>query len=346
MASHLPSPPSSPSPIPESIAKPAFEPPSQDPNDVQDPLSQHLDALLASYLELLDTYTQLRAQLSQGFSSGFLSLAQANRNSTLGPGRRYGEEGYDERMKALRTVSIEQRGSTSTSSRGTLEGTDQSGGDEDTFQGSSAEGEGPKRQSQNQLPTKSTLSEPRAAITKQKQDDQGTQNDPLLPQDPSNPNPLHGVSQPSHCYTYGTTTSPTPSKDPLKWYGILVPPSLRQCQTNFHNAVTSTIPDILTTGSAMQSLEAQIWHVRREMGILDSYEDATGVGGDEKAPKLEQEEHLSLSSLSLGDGDETALRRPSSISKPSPTKKSSLLAPSASPSSKTSELRSRVLKLD
>jgi hypothetical protein len=47
----------------------------------------------------------LRTQLSKQFSDGFFSLARANHTSpTLGSRRRYGEEGYDERMKAQRRI--------------------------------------------------------------------------------------------------------------------------------------------------------------------------------------------------------------------------------------------------
>src|SRR2546429_5856786 len=62
---------------------------------------ERLDSLLEAYLELLDEYTSLRTQLSKQFSEGFFALARANHTSNnLGSGRRYGEEGYDERMKA------------------------------------------------------------------------------------------------------------------------------------------------------------------------------------------------------------------------------------------------------
>src|SRR5690349_4425392 len=69
-----------------------------------DALAAQLDGLLAQYLELLDQYTRLRDDLSKTFSSGFFSLAQAQRATTLGAGRRYGQDCYDQRMKAQRRV--------------------------------------------------------------------------------------------------------------------------------------------------------------------------------------------------------------------------------------------------
>jgi hypothetical protein len=329
MASSLPSPPSSPSASAAVMSRSVSEPVEEEAQEDETPLSQHLDALLASYLELLDTYAKLRAQLSGNLSAGFFSLAQANRNSTLGPGRRYGEEGYDERMKALRTVRIDLDKSSAHSSA-TLEARD-NGGEHISKAGGGLSKDG---QSQDTL-------ENEPGRTKQ----EGTKNDYPLP---NSSNPMHSVYQLSPCYTYCTTISTTPPKEPLKWYGILVPPSLRQCQTNFQTAVSSTIPDILSTTSAMQNLEAQIWLVRRELGILDSYKrapeapTATESSGNETRPASTDGE-TSLSSLSLGKNQTKSPRQPSGL-KPSPTRKASLLPPT--PSTRTSEPRSRVLKLD
>ncbi|KAL9086765.1 MAG: hypothetical protein Q9159_003984 [Coniocarpon cinnabarinum] len=55
-----------------------------------------LDDLLATYLRTLDTYTSSRSTLHTKLSDGFLDLASANFTAQ----RRYGEDFYDERMKA------------------------------------------------------------------------------------------------------------------------------------------------------------------------------------------------------------------------------------------------------
>ncbi|KNG85874.1 hypothetical protein ANOM_003649 [Aspergillus nomiae NRRL 13137] len=67
-------------------------------------LLRSLDALLERYLHLLDRHQKLQAELATTLSSGFLSLAQAN--YTCPPGRRYGADYYDERMKATRRVAF------------------------------------------------------------------------------------------------------------------------------------------------------------------------------------------------------------------------------------------------
>ena len=81
--SQQPTPPSSTSTAAELALKPTYD-------------LAHLDKLLERYLNLLDTFTTLRHDLSQNLSSGFFSLAQAQRSSMLPPGQRYGEDMYDQ----------------------------------------------------------------------------------------------------------------------------------------------------------------------------------------------------------------------------------------------------------
>lgn len=65
-------------------------------------LDVELDTLLAKYLHLLDQYTEARKDLSRKLSEGFLSLASANFSAPRGV--RYGQDYYDDRMQARRTV--------------------------------------------------------------------------------------------------------------------------------------------------------------------------------------------------------------------------------------------------
>jgi coiled-coil domain-containing protein 115 len=66
--------------------------------------SEHVDKLLERYLGLLDEYTRLRESLSSLQSGMFQSLARANFSAERGI--RYGQDYYDDRMQASRTVSI------------------------------------------------------------------------------------------------------------------------------------------------------------------------------------------------------------------------------------------------
>ncbi|KIX04715.1 uncharacterized protein Z518_05585 [Rhinocladiella mackenziei CBS 650.93] len=339
MSTYPPSPLTSRSPSPDTGSRPEPDTVKEKPDKGECSLSQRLDVLLASYLELLDTYTILRAQISKEFSSGFIALAQANRNSTLGPGRRYGEEGYDDRMKALRTVQIE-RSRVGPPAENPLQYEDgESGQPSDLAAAGQHKG---KRQrlsiGEDGLKNESTTTK-RGEI-----DDKES--------DPSSTHPIHNMSHLVYTSTTSITNSPlsTPSKDPLKWYGILVPSPLRQCQTHFQSSVVSTIPALLNTISALQRLEEEIWGVRRELGILREYEhrlsdSATSTeysrrinteGGEHEGPSHAQS---SLASF------QTQPSKPIPSAQ-SPPKISSLPYRSPSSPSPPSELRSRVLKLD
>ncbi len=273
-------------------------------------LSSRLDTRLIDYLSLLDHYTTLRAQLSKDFSSGFFALAQANRNanSTLGAGRRYGEEGYDERMKTRRTVSRKRERRFRPSDSDQRE-------DAETHEKNHEELEAKEEPSQKQRLQKEEQSENEA---------EGT---------------ASGVDQQDQdsAHTYSLLPSSTPAKDPLKWYGILNPPALRTCQKHFTSAISSTIPNLLTTTSAMRYLEEEIWALRRELDIIDEYDFKNEAAlQTEDSAKGDPAPALPLANLSLS----------AVSSKAAPAKKSSgLLSTSPSSVGLPLEPRSRILKL-
>lgn len=53
--------------------------------------------------------------------------------------------------------------------------------------------------------------------------------------------------------------------DPISWYGILVPPSLRQAQTSFTEASENEIPNIASVVKEMQYLESLIHDLREQI---------------------------------------------------------------------------------
>ena len=338
-----------------------------------DALHARLDALLESYLSLLHTYTILRAKLSSDLSSGFFALAQANRhaNSMLGPGRRYGEEGFDERMKALRTVRV-GKGEGADSAPRWGSGIWQ---DEEDVDGQISEGDGEdvhveedtRRQEQSADEDRADHVNLRNLQLDDSPDDQPSLPTPPESPDPSgtnpkqkpphsqdsSPNPNPTRPSPDQTPTRTTTTiSPTnPNiKDPLKWYGILVPPTLRTCQTHFTSAVASTVPNLLDTISAMRETENEIWSVRRKLGIVDDADEGStergGVegqidvlGGPNTIAPNDQQLRKDMPRLAMPSSPTRS--KISSINK-SPT----LLSTSPSSTGLPSEPRSRVLKLD
>lgn len=231
MADTLPSPPKSRSSTPE------------EPSNT-DALTARLDGLLEQYLELLDQYTTLREELSKTFSSGFFSLAQAQRASTLGAGRRYGEECYDERMKAQRKVSWSP-GSTGDYLKCTVTK------DKEVTTSKNAE-EHAKQKSvnsavENKQLHKDESTEQQDKVTKGGSDSQNTSPRAARPkQDPA-------------------------KRDPLTWFGVLVPPALRQTQAQFVKATEGQIPDLIAIDLRLKSVEREVWKLRDQLGISTDY---------------------------------------------------------------------------
>lgn len=60
------------------------------------------------------------------------------------------------------------------------------------------------------------------------------------------------------------------SDDPIYWYGILVPPSLRTAQKSFTEAIQTQVPDLAGTIVEMRALEQKITQVRTTLGIDSS----------------------------------------------------------------------------
>lgn len=256
MATSLPSPPESRSSTPASEQQVHLKrDPSTDPD--ADTLSQRLDELLEQYLHLLDQYTLLREELSKSFSSGFFSLAHAQRASTLGAGRRYGQEYYDERMKAQRMVKVDEEyqpdGLVWKVGRKVAPAT--TAGDA----GSRAK------------------EEDAAAVQPSEKHEQVEENNKKEwpKQDPA-------------------------TRDPITWFGILAPSSLRQCQSHFTSAVENQIPDLLSVESDMRQVEDQIWALREKLGLVHEYDRS-------HADEEETEDH------ELG-GAETQVKVPAKVS--------------------------------
>lgn len=59
--------------------------------------------------------------------------------------------------------------------------------------------------------------------------------------------------------------SELPVSDPLKWFGVLVPPALRVSQNSFRNAVTETVPSLANISNEMRALEVDIRRVRKKI---------------------------------------------------------------------------------
>lgn len=56
------------------------------------------------------------------------------------------------------------------------------------------------------------------------------------------------------------------SDNPIHWYGILVPPSLRNAQKSFTEGIEGQVPELAGTIVEMRALEQQITELRAKLG--------------------------------------------------------------------------------
>lgn len=247
---------------------PASRPGSEAPEVKVKPVAledsvQCLDTLLEKYLHLLDRQQKLHSILAEQLSSGFFALAQANFSS---PGRRYGPDYYDERMKATRKISIQ-------SERNTDQSTNAPQDEEDITA---------LPDSEYTFSVKTTPSHP------PEDDDDGnnetTASSPVvgghLEAEETRPAEAASSGPSDHAETETTPVEKSKpvskkfrSADPIYWYGILVPQSLRRAQDSFVNAIDHQVPDLASTTVEMRALEQQISQLRARLGIESS--DAT-----------------------------------------------------------------------
>ena len=52
-------------------------------------------------------------------------------------------------------------------------------------------------------------------------------------------------------------------RDPLNWFGILVPPALRASRSNFQSAVIDIIPALASTTNDMKEVEIEVRRARK-----------------------------------------------------------------------------------
>ena len=56
------------------------------------------------------------------------------------------------------------------------------------------------------------------------------------------------------------------TRDPLNWFGILVPQALRTSQNYFKDAVASHIPALVSISSEMRRVEIEVRQARKRLG--------------------------------------------------------------------------------
>jgi hypothetical protein len=221
-------------------------------------LEDHLDEIWESYLELLDQYTKAQDEIKKHLNSGFISLAKAQSSASLG--RRYGKDWYDERMKASRKARVLSA---------PVDDTEDSVSADLQSLGISALPRGPIVQI--------THLKENTSKTESKEDESEQQQQ----QQPSPPGTPEPQSQPDQNEEEKPDQTKEPkSTNPLRWYGVLIPPELKRAQSSFSAVLKdssapdetdeidsdytkSPIADAVNAARGLRDIEAEIRKTRK-----------------------------------------------------------------------------------
>ncbi|KAF2763805.1 hypothetical protein EJ03DRAFT_303162 [Teratosphaeria nubilosa] len=202
-------------------------------------LHNTLDTLLTHYLTLLHHYQSAQQDLQKHLSSAFFSLAQANFKSP-NRSRRYGQDFYDDRMKASRICRFDEDGNGAVE----LSITNAEPTSPATNSNPKTKTEEPPRQERSP-PATPEPETPLGADEKTTRDE----------------DPMHDVKD----------NLPNCPLDPLRWFGILVPRELRTAQSSFTSALAGTgrgetnsaVMRAANAARAMRELEIEIRRCRK-----------------------------------------------------------------------------------
>ncbi|KAF2752334.1 hypothetical protein M011DRAFT_473564 [Sporormia fimetaria CBS 119925] len=198
-----------------------------------------LDELLEQYLITLDRYQKAQQQLTTHLASGFLSLAQANFSNSSHT--HYGQDYYDGRMQALRIVHLEIEPTVAFKAVKT----------------DVTAAPKPKSEEANAAEESEALEEEAAASNSETP----TSDQEEPPKDTSNSSTSTDAGDAS-------ATVRKEHRDPLRWFGILVPPSLRSTQSSFVAAVETTVPDMASLVNELRKQEIDIGRLRKQIRKL------------------------------------------------------------------------------
>lgn len=204
-----------------------------------DELRDQLDTLWEKHLTLLDSYHQAQQQIARHFSSGFFDLAQATFKSTTRV--RYGQEYYDDRMQAttrfeasvndqdIPRLALKVNDKPSPSTKDSTKPSDKDSSEKSP--GSNKELGGEKQED--------------------KPSEQGEKEHPEEQEQEDRPNDKEKAHN--------------KIRDPLHWYGILVPPSLRSSQKSFSSAIHDPVIDAVNSAQALHRVDMDIRKLRKDI---------------------------------------------------------------------------------
>ncbi|KAG9596226.1 hypothetical protein KCU77_g5189, partial [Aureobasidium melanogenum] len=204
-------------------------------------LRDQLDALWEKHLTLLDSYHQAQQQIARHFSSGFFHLAQATFKSTTRV--RYGQEYYDDRMQAIARfdASVDDHNLTHLALK--VNDTASSSTKDSTNKSSDEKADKKEEDTPAQQPT--PPSTPPTESEEELLDEQSHENKSEVADDKE--------------------SKQKKVRDPIHWYGILVPPSLRSSQNSFKSAIQDPIVEAANSAQALRYVNMEIRKLRKDI---------------------------------------------------------------------------------
>ncbi|KAK1640495.1 hypothetical protein BDP81DRAFT_420176 [Colletotrichum phormii] len=201
--------------------------------------TDHIDGLLERYLLLLDEYTALRERLSGTQAGMYQNIARANFSAERGV--RYGPDYYDQRMRASRTLEV------AVNDRGVPR-----------FEVVKAADDGDAVTEPKVEAAEDGVSAAAAAKSGDVDEAPGMESEGVTSS--------VGEETEKEAEKEKEKTKQNKKKksnDPLRWFGILAPMSLRQAQTLSVQAVQDVIPRLVSVDAEMKDIEIEVRRARK-----------------------------------------------------------------------------------
>ncbi|KAK9495971.1 hypothetical protein V1508DRAFT_104353 [Lipomyces doorenjongii] len=222
-------------------------------------LPSALDRLLFSYCELLDQYQAIQDRLSSSFTDGFINLAKANYESRT----RFGKDYYHGGMTASKILMLNEKEFTPLYAPDTqVEYTQLSLVDVPLPSVEDAAVMGNAEKVDASTTTTSTATEEYHVRRRRPHGDK-PDSAQELEDNKKETEAERGDLKPS---APKARKQKIPlNRDPIRWFGVLVPFSLRKSQNNFTEAV-SEIANLLSVVNQLRALEAKVKNWSAEKG--------------------------------------------------------------------------------
>ncbi|KAK9468367.1 hypothetical protein V1512DRAFT_259328 [Lipomyces arxii] len=223
------------------------------------------DRLLYSYCDLMDQYQEAAGKMSRLFADGFFSLAQANYNSPL----RFGQDYYHGSMTASKVIKIEKQSFTpSQNTDKTIKFANLTLVEVPLPKVDEPESESVPEEIKvvESTPGTTTATET-STVRRRKQDKKEPAPEPEKEsgkESEKEPKVKDQAEEEKPAVVVKKRKPQIPlNRDPIRWFGVLVPRALRQSQTDFTSAVDE-VAGVLSLINKISALEDEIIKVRKE----------------------------------------------------------------------------------